>query len=114
MSARSVQIWFQNRRQRDPSRVRKPQHKPVIGRLAIDDALPLVTESEKQRVARSVAQLAPTPSPPKHPPPMQPPQPPMNAQRRWQLPPQQQPPHPPQQSQQSQQPQQSQQQRPQQ
>jgi len=33
MSARSVQIWFQNRRQRDPSRVRKPQHKPVIGRL---------------------------------------------------------------------------------
>ena len=62
MSARSVQVWFQNRRQRDPGHVRKPQHKPVIGRLAIDDALPLVTESEKQRVARSVAQLAPTPT----------------------------------------------------
>jgi hypothetical protein len=64
MSARSVQIWFQNRRQRDPAHVRKPQHKPVIGRLAIDDALPLVAESEKQRVARSVArsvaQLAPS------------------------------------------------------
>ena len=62
MSARSVQVWFQNRRQRDPGHVRKPQHKPVIGRLAIDDALPLVTESEKQRVARSVAQLTPTPT----------------------------------------------------
>ena len=55
-----MQIWFQNRRQRDPAHVRKPQHKPVIGRLAIDDALPLVAESEKQRVARSVAQLAPS------------------------------------------------------
>ena len=33
MSTRSVQIWFQNRRQRDPNRVRKPQHKPVLGRL---------------------------------------------------------------------------------
>ena len=33
MTPRSVQIWFQNRRQRDPNRVRKPQHKPVLGRL---------------------------------------------------------------------------------
>ena len=97
LSARSVQVWFQNRRQRDPGHVRKP--KPVIGRLSIDNALPLVTEREKQRAARSVAQLAPTPTtaqaPPKHLPSMQQ-TPIMNPPRRSQLPPPQpqQPPQP--------------------
>ena len=90
LSARSVQVWFQNRRQRDPGHVRKPQHKPVIGRLSIDNALPLVTEREKQRVGRGVAGRAPTPStaqaPPKHLPPVQQ-TPSMSPPRRSQLPP---------------------------
>ena len=87
MSTRSVQIWFQNRRQRDPNRVRKPQHKPVLGRLVRPSLIvrpppstnshrraaprfrPLMMRSHWSPTARSCASPRASPTLHLHPPP---------------------------------------------
>ena len=61
MPQRTVQVWFQNRRQRDPAREQRSAEPPPPIRICIDDALPLVpNQPSAQRALHAPASAAHT------------------------------------------------------